>query len=902
MGDLKRLFVLDGTALLYRAHYAMINNPLVTSTGFITSGIFGFMNALVRLLRKESPDYLAAVFDDRAKTFRHQLYTEYKATREKMPDELAAQLEPLEEILTALRVPVLRVPGFEADDIMGTLARRAETLGWRTYLVTGDKDMMQLVSEHTLVYVPAQRRNPVKVYGRAEVEERWGVPPEKMVDLMGLMGDSSDNIPGVAGVGAKTALKLVMKYGGLEEALNHAAEVGNKRAREGLQTGRELALLSKELVTIDCQVPLDLDMETLNIGGLDPVAGGRKLQEYEIRAITDDLLALGGEAPATPVERPQKHYEMVTTAQELDSLCSQLSAAPWFSFDLETTSLNPLQAEIVGLAFAIEPHHGWYVPVRFPEKGTVPSLELEQVLAAVGPILEDPQCPIIGQNIKYDLQVMARYDIDVNGIIFDTMIGAHLLEPDTASYKLDNLSLKYLNYELVPIEELIGKKGKGQLSMAEVPLQRVADYAAEDADITALLYPLLSERLQELHLDQTNAQLEVPLIPVLAEMERNGVFLDLELLAEMSRQLNADLKVLVQRIHETAGTEFNINSPQQLGVVLFDQLQLPQVRKRSTDVNVLQILRPKHPLPGLILDYRLIKKLQSTYIDAFPALVLPETGRVHSSFNQTVAATGRLSSSHPNFQNIPIRTELGREIRKAFRAQGPGWGIFSADYSQIELRVMAHLAGETALIEAFRADRDIHALTASIVFGVPAEEVTADQRRTAKVVNFGIMYGAGPFRMAQELDITLQEGRELINRYFNTSPGIRLFVDRLLHQAREDGYVATLLGRRRNVPGLQSKNQRLRSADERMAVNAPIQGTAAELIKIAMIKIHHRLKADGFRAKMILQVHDELLFETPDEEFERLRAMVVREMETALELSVPLKVDTGYGPTWYEAH
>ena len=902
MDNPKRLFVLDGTALLYRAHYAMINNPLMTSTGFITSGIFGFMNALVRLLRSESPDYLAAVFDDRAKTFRHQLYTEYKATREKMPDELAAQLQPLEEILTTMRVPVLRLPGVEADDLMGTLSSRAETLGWRTYLVTGDKDMMQLVSDYTLVYVPAQRRNPVKIYGRAEVEERWGVPPEKMVDLMGLMGDSSDNVPGVPGVGAKTALKLLLQYGSLEEALNHADEVGNKRAREGLQTGRELALLSKELVTIDCQVPLDVDMEALNVNNIDPVAGSEKLQEYEIRAITDDLLALAGEAPATPVVRPKKHYQLVTTAQQLDSLCSQLSAAPWFSFDLETTSINALQAEIVGLAFAIEPHHGWYVPVQFPEKGTVPSLELEQVLAAIGPILEDPQCHIIGQNIKYDLQVMARYGIEVNGIIFDTMIGAHLLEPDNASYKLDNLSLAYLNYEMVPIEELIGKRGKGQLSMAQVPVQQVAEYAAEDADIAALLYPLINERLVELHLDATNSNLEVPLIPVLATMERNGVFLDLELLAKMSLQLNADLKVLEQRIHETAGTEFNINSPQQLGVVLFDQLGLKQVRKRRTDVNVLQILGPKHPLPGLILDYRMIKKLQSTYIDAFPVLVLPETGRVHSSFNQTVAATGRLSSSNPNFQNIPIRTELGREIRKAFRAQEPGWGIFSADYSQIELRVMAHLAGEATLIEAFLHDRDIHALTASIVFGVPPEEVTADQRRTAKVVNFGIMYGAGPFRMAQELDITIQEGRELINRYFNTYPGIRLFVDRLLHQARQDGYVATMMGRRRNVPGLMSNNQRLRSADERMAVNTPIQGTAAELIKIAMIKIHHRLKAEGFRAKMIIQVHDELLFETPDEELERLRTMVVHEMETAQELSVPLKVDTGYGPTWYEAH
>ncbi len=433
-------------------------------------------------------------------------------------------------------------------------------------------------------------------------------------------------------------------------------------------------------------------------------------------------------------------------------------------------------------------------------------------------------------------------------------------------------------------------------------MQQVTEYAAEDADIAGMLYPLLNDRLGELGLTETMESIEAPLIPVLAEMERTGVYLDLEFLAKMSKQLGGELVEFERRIHETAGTDFNVNSPQQLGVVLFDQLGLPQVRKRSTDVNVLQILRPQHPLPGLILDYRQIKKLQSTYVDAFPALVQEETGRVHSSFNQTVAGTGRLSSSNPNFQNIPIRTELGREIRKAFKAQQPGWGIFSADYSQIELRIMAHLAGESALVEAFRQDRDIHALTAATVYGVPENEVTPDQRRTAKVVNFGIMYGAGPFRMAQELNITLQEGRELINRYFNTYPGIRLFVDRLLQQAREDGYVTTITGRRRNVPGLQSSNKRLRSADERVAVNAPIQGSAAELIKIAMIRIHQRLADEGFAAKMILQVHDELLFETPESEIERLRAMVIGEMETAIELDVPLKVDSGFGPTWYEAH
>ncbi|MEE9162556.1 MAG: DNA polymerase I, partial [Candidatus Neomarinimicrobiota bacterium] len=502
----------------------------------------------------------------------------------------------------------------------------------------------------------------------------------------------------------------------------------------------------------------------------------------------------------------------------------------------------------------------------------------------------------------YDALVMTRYDIEVRGIFFDTMIAAHLVEPDAPTYKLDALSEKYLNYRMVPIEELIGKRGKEQRSMADVPLDQIAFYATEDADVVGWLYPLLERQVEDQGLTATLAEIEAPLIPVLVAMERSGVFLDLPMLERMSADLAESIAGLEKEVLAAAGTDFNINSPQQLGEVLFDQLGLKQVRKRSTDVTVLEMLKDEHPLPRLILDYRQVKKLKSTYVDAFPALVLPETGRVHSSFSQTTAATGRLSSRDPNFQNIPIRTDLGREIRRAFRAQEDGWGILSADYSQIELRIMAHMAGEEALEEAFRQGQDIHAQTAATVFQVPVDEVTPDMRRTAKVVNFGIMYGAGPFRMSQELDISIQEGRELIDRYFNTYPGIRKFVDDLLSRARSDGYVKTIRGRRRQVPYIKSSNQRLRSAAERVAVNMPIQGTAAELIKLAMIQIHRRLREEKFKARMILQIHDELLFETPEDEVERLAEMAVAEMEAALTLEVPLKVDWGFGPSWYEAH
>ncbi len=901
MADPRRLFIFDGTALLYRAHFAMINNPLKTSAGQVTSGIFGFMTTMNRLLREEAPDDLAIVFDDRAKTFRHKMYTEYKATREKMPDDLVSQLEPLYSVLEALNVPVLRMPGYEADDVMGTLATRAEALGWETYLVTGDKDMLQLVSEHTFVYMPGRGGKPASIYDREKVVERWGVAPEQMIDLLGLMGDSSDNVPGVPGVGEKTARTLIADYGSLEEALNHAADVSNKRAREGLENGRDLALLSKELVTIDCEVPLEIGLDRLSVQVMNPRAAAEALKELEIKAAIPDMLALAGEEPLPEAPPPEKHYEVVTTEKQLQALVRQLTKAKWIAFDLETTSINPLAAEIVGLSFSTKAHHGWYVPVQYPERER-PGLKLPTILERLKPLLEDPKRPILGQNIKYDALVMTRYDTEVRGIFFDTMIAAHLVEPDAPTYKLDVLSEKYLDYRMVPIEELIGKRGKEQRSMAEVPLDQIAFYATEDADVVGWLYPLLEQQVQDQGLTSTLAEIEAPLIPVLVAMERNGVFLGLPLLERMSADLAKSVAGLEKEVLAAAGTDFNMNSPQQLAVVLFDQLGLKQVRRRSTDVTVLEMLKDEHPLPRLILDYRQVKKLKSTYVDAFPALVLPETGRVHSSFSQTTAATGRLSSRDPNFQNIPIRTDLGREIRRAFRAQEDGWGILSADYSQIELRIMAHMAGEKALEEAFRQGLDIHAQMAATVFQVPVDEVTPDMRRTAKVVNFGIMYGAGPFRMSQELDISIQEGRELIDRYFNTYPGIRKFVDDLLSQARSDGFVKTIRGRRRQLPYIKSSNQRLRSAAERIAVNMPIQGTAAELIKLAMIQIHRRLREEKFHARMILQIHDELLFETPEDEVDRLRKMVVAEMEGAMELDVPLKVDWGFGPSWYEAH
>lgn len=899
---MKRLFIIDGYAVLYRAHFALIRNPLISSQGLHTSALFGFVNQVFRLLRTEKPDYLIAAFDSSEKTFRHEKYPAYKATREKMPDELRAQLPYLWQLLEALQIPVLEQPGYEADDIIGTLAKKYSAPELEVYIVSGDKDFMQLINERIFLYAPSGRQGAIRVYDREGVIEKWGVPPEKIIDLLGLMGDSSDNIPGVKGVGEKSAQRLLADYGSLEGALEHASQVANKRVREGLLQGREEAHLSKELVTLATDLDLDVNLANFETDGFDLPALSSLFSELEFHSLETQLEDFHGE-PETIKVKAVKNYNTISNNNDLKSFVKSLKAGELLSFDLETTSVHPMEAEIVGLSFSTRAHSGVYVPIVYRDKSKshFGKDDLKAVLKALKPPLEDGAIPKTGQNVKYDALILKRNGIEVKGIVFDTMIAAHLINPEARSYKLDNLSLEYLDYKMVPIEDLIGT-GRNQISMAEVELEKVAPYAIEDADVARQLSGLFQEKLQELELEDFFRQVELPLITVLVDMEYEGLFVDRVRLEEMSRGLEQKLDRYVAEIQQAAGTEFNVNSTQQLAQILFDQLGLKKIRKRSTAEAVLERLRSEHPLPGLVLEYRKLNKLKNTYLDALPGLINPHTGRVHSTFSQTVAATGRLSSSVPNFQNIPIRTEEGREIRKAFRAERAGWRIFSADYSQVELRIMAHLSQDPGLVQAFSTGEDIHTRTASDVFGVPLEAVLPEMRRTAKVVNFGIMYGAGPFRLSQELGLPLNEARVIIEAYFERYGGIKAYIDSTLDEARQKRYVKTLLGRHRPVWDIDSENQLHREAAQRMAINMPIQGTAAEMIKLAMTRIHQRLKSGGYQARLILQIHDELLFEVPEQELEALKGMVIEEMEGALELSVPLVVDWGVGKSWYEAH
>ena len=896
----KRLFLIDGMAQIYRAHFAMIKNPLTTKDGRHTSAIFGFMNSLFKLLRDENPDYIAVVLDCKEPTFRHKLYTEYKATREKMPDELVEQLEPLYEVISHTNIPILKKPGYEADDIIGTLVKKAEQAGLVTYMVTGDKDMMQLVSETTFMYSPGNRFKPTTIYDKIKVKEKWGVGPDGIIDMLALVGDTSDNVPGVDGVGPKTAKKLLDQYKDIETILEHADEAKNKRVREGLQNGRDLVHLSRELVTIHCDVPVEFHIEELIRKDMDGEALTYDFQDLEMYSLITQVEALSGNG-VVALEQPDKNYQTILTQTDLDLLITTISNAELISFDLETTSITPLQADIVGLSFSVKANDGYYIPVEYPEKESKPGLTLDAVLEKLKPIFENENNRFCGQNIKYDALVLSRYGIHLGNIVFDTMIAEYMLHPEKNSYKMDYLSIDYLNYRMVPIDNLIGT-GLHQKSMAEVPLEDIAFYASEDADIAFQLAGILKNKLEEESLFEPYNDIEIPLIPVLTTIEKNGVYLNLDFLADLSRQFGEGLEKLTEKIHQMAGREFNINSPKQLGEILFDELELKPIRKRSTAVEVLAVLKNYHPLPEEVLKYRHLAKLKNTYVDAIPNYVNKETGRVHTSLNQTIAATGRLSSTSPNFQNIPIRTETGREVRKAFVPQNSDWVILSADYSQVELRIMAHYSQEPELIKAFEENSDIHSRTAALVNGIAEAEVTPDQRRSAKVVNFGIMYGAGPYRMSQELGISMADAKILIDNYFATYPGIRKYMDETISLARDRGYVETLYKRRRKTGNLDASNRNIVQAEERVAINMPIQGTAADIIKIAMINIHKKMEADNFQSKMILQIHDELLFECPKTEVEKLVAMVVEEMEGAVQLSVPLKVDWNYGSSWYEAH
>lgn len=900
----KRFFIIDGYALLYRSHFALIRNPLITSSGLHTSALFGFVNQVLKLIRSENPDYFACAFDSKEKTFRHDMYKEYKANRSPMPDEMQEQLPHLWEMLESMNIPVLKKPGVEADDIIGTLAVQADKAGLDTFIVSSDKDFMQLMNEHIFMLAPGNRKSPGPIiYDPKKVEEKWGVPPNKIIDLLGLMGDSSDNVPGVAGVGEKTAVKLIKAYGSLEGALENADKITNKRVHSGLKDGVEKAILSKELVTILTDVKLACEVNELKKREMDIDACTEKFTELEFHGLIKQLAKDSDYEVRTSIHAIKKDYKTILSVNELDVLVKGLKKTDRFSFDLETTSVHPMLAKIVGLSFSTQANSGSYVPIKYLEKGksNFGEDDLTIVLDKLKPILEDDSVKKTGQNIKYDALILKRFGVIVNGIDFDTMVAAHLLNPTARSIKLETLSLEYLNYEMVPIEELIGK-GRNQITMDLVSLEKTAFYAIEDADIAFQLTEIFEKKLKEANLLEFYSSIEIPLIPVLINMEYEGTFVDADFLKKMSIEISKKLDGLISDIHRLAGTEFNINSTQQLGTILFDILGLPQLKKRSTAEPILQRLKDQHELPKYILEYRKNNKLKNTYVDALPDLINENSGRIHSTFNQTIAATGRLSSTSPNFQNIPIRREEGREIRKAFRTQTDGWKILSADYSQVELRVMAHISQDPALIEAFKNGDDIHTRTASHVFGVPIDSVLPEMRRSAKVVNFGIMYGAGPFRMSQELGIPRQEAVAIIESYFEQYAGIRNYIDSTIEKARTDKYVETLLGRRRPVWDADSENGLRRQAAERMAINMPIQGSAAEMIKIAMCSIHQELINNKMESKMILQIHDELLFEYPESEENDLLKLVLDKMENAMKLSVPIVVDYGIGDNWFEAH
>jgi DNA polymerase-1 len=943
MSPTERLFLLDGMALAYRAYFSFIGRPLINSKGENTSAIYGFVTALMKILDEEKPEHIAVVFDTKEPTFRHRLFPEYKATRQKMPEDMAAQMDRLKEVVRAFNTPLLELPGFEADDIIGTLARRAEKEGVLTVMVTGDKDFMQLISPMIKMYKPGKSGGEPEYVEEPGVREKFGVTPDRVTDVLGLTGDASDNVPGVPGVGEKTAIPLIQKYGTMDELYAHVAEIPQKGLREKLIAHREKAFLSKHLVTIDTAVPLNVDFHSLRATPRDTsrlirlfsdlefkslAARLRESEEFDLKPpapprIPPQAEEMAPQAPpqATDMGTDRHEYTCVTTAGALEELVGELTRSRLIVFDTETTSTDPLRAELVGISLCTAERRAWYVPVRWvPASGkgtelfggaaqgevnnTAGALPRETVLGRLAPVFASHEIRKAGQNVKYDMLVLMNHGLAVNGVGFDTMVASYILRAD-GQHNLDALAQEFLNYRMVSYNEVVGK-GKQARHITEVPLESVALYSAEDADMTYRIRERQIPRLNEMNLQSLCDEIEFPLIGALARMEFEGIGLDVPCLEEMSKDLERQIENLVTDIHRQAGGKFNINSTRQLGDILFNTLNLPTVRKTktgfSTDVGVLETLRGMHPIIDNLLNYRQLTKLKSTYIDALPSLINPATGRVHTSFNQTVAATGRLSSSDPNLQNIPIRTEIGRSIRKAFIPRSPESVLMSADYSQIELRVMAHISADESLTAAFRNDEDIHASTASRVFGVPSAGVSPEMRRKAKEVNFGIMYGIGPFGLGNRLEITQSEAKEIIARYFERFPKVKQYINDTIAGARRDGYVATLTGRRRYLPDINSRNQNIRGNAERQAINMPIQGTAADMIKIAMIRLDTSIREKKMKSRMLLQVHDELVFEVPREEEEKMTALVTDGMQNAMTLSVPIKVDVGTGKNWLEAH
>ena len=910
--DKPLLMLIDGHALVHRSWHAIsIREHLsVKKTGEDITAVYGFSNTFLKAIQEWTPTHLAITFDLPAPTFRHAQYAEYKAHRPEMPPELRPQFDRVRQLMRGFNVPIFELEGYEADDLIGTLCRQAEEQKIEAVILTGDTDTFQLVSPWVRVALHHSIRDR-KIYDENEVRARYGgLSPAQQPDLKALKGDPSDNIPGVPGVGDKTAVKLMLAYGGSLEAIYENVDtVKPPKLQEALLANKERAFLGKQLTTIVRDAPVELDLEECRFGRYDRKEVVEFFRELEFFSIvprvpepSDGPGRADGGAPSPPViemkrDQPPLDYRVVDSTGKLEEMLGQLGSSRSFTFDTETTGTNPMRVELVGLSFSTAPGRAWYVPVGHGEGVQLP---LEEVLARLKPVLESPEIGKAAHNGNYDLTVLGCYGVTVRNLDFDTMIAAHLLGRKAIGLK--NLALDVLNVEMALISELIGRGAK-QITMAQVPIEKASDYASSDADMTGRLRTLFEEDLRRQGLWDTFSLVEMPLVPVLVDMQRNGVALDSGALHEMSRDLNEQLKQLEAGIYDVVGHEVNINSPQQLSELLFNELQLPKTKRTktgySTDANSLDTLKGVHPVIDMVLEYRQYSKLKSTYVDALPQMVNPLTGRLHTSYNQTGSATGRVSSSDPNLQNIPVRTELGRQVRRAFLAENaPDRVLLSADYSQIELRVLAHLSGDQWLLEAFHKGEDIHSSTASLMYDVPTDQVTADMRRIAKVLNFGVIYGLSAYGISQQTEFSPEEGQRFIETYFSKYPGIQSYIESIKEQVRDMGYVATVLGRRRYIPDVNASNYNVRQAAERAAVNMPIQGGAADIMKLAMIRVHRRMEESGLRARMILQVHDELVFEVPIQEVEALREIVNQEMPSALELAVPLNVDMKMGHTW----
>ena len=940
----KKLFLLDAYALIYRAFFAMNKNPRMNSKGVNTSAIIGFLNSLYEILQKEKPSHIGVAFDVAGTAQRQAEYSEYKANREKMPDDLRDAIPYIIRLIEAFNIPVYGVEGYEADDVIGTLSKKAEQQGFLTYMMTPDKDFGQLVTDKILLYKPAKFGEPAQVWGPKEVCERYGIQePKQLIDILGLWGDAADNIPGIPGIGEKTAAQLVGKYGSVENLIAHADELKGKQ-KENVVNFAEQGLMSKSLATINLEVPVDFDEEELRAKEPDVPALMALFEELEFRTFAkrflDDYKKSHGNVPAveTPTPKPSSpdlfsapatsgefdlfhqgdnsgilefsdkdsaktvshDYKLVEDDADIKALVNLLSKQKEVVFDTETTNIDVYSAELVGLSFAIKAHEAWYLSMPAEREACQKKLEL------LRPLFEDESIMKIGQNLKYDISMLSQYGISVRGPLFDTMLAHYLLEPEQR-HNMDYLAEVYLNYLTIPIEDLIGK-GRMQKTMREVPVELVKEYAAEDADITLQLYEKLLPLLKENGVEKLFYEIEMPLVPVLSRMEANGVRIDTENLQQISEAFGVEIHKIEEEIYKAAGMPFNIASPKQLGEVLFEKLRIDEKAKKTktgqyaTGEDVLQKLSHKHPIIQMILDYRSFTKLKSTYLDALPALVNPKDGLIHTSYNQAVTATGRLSSNNPNLQNIPVRTEKGREIRRAFVPRSPQYTLLAADYSQIELRIIAHLSQDPAMVNDFNLGHDIHAATAAKVFHVPMDQVTKEQRSRAKAVNFGIIYGMSAFGLAERMELSRSEAADIIKKYFEEYAGIKEYMNRSIALARERGYAETILGRRRYLRDINSSNSVVRGFAERNAINAPIQGSSADMIKIAMIGIHQELERLKMQSKMILQVHDELVFDAHLDELDTLKAIVNDKMVNALPLSVPVLVEVNTGNNWLEAH